>query len=188
MLQVWLVNKKDLREDVKEEVESMGDDSVQLATSPQSVDPLLSKNVCEVCGKNCVSKSRLANHLKVHSKKAHSDEKPFKCTIAGEGCGQSFKRMCTLVRHMKVHSFEKPFKCNQEGCEKRYKRMRDLKRHKKVHFDVKCEKQFRSKEELVGRHILVHADGELVSNMVNADEDLVKKDHPYAAEPLDNKK
>ena len=50
------------------------------------------------------------------------------------------------------------------------------------------KKQFRSKEELVGRHILVHADGELVSNMVHADEDLVKKDHPYAAEPLDNKK
>ena len=58
MLQVWLVNKKDLREDVKEEVESMGDDSVQLATSSQSADPLLSKNVCEVCGKNFVSKSR----------------------------------------------------------------------------------------------------------------------------------
>ena len=64
--------------------------------------------------------------------------------------------------------------------------MRDLKRHKKVHFDVKCEKQFRYKEELVGRHILVHADGELVRHMVHADEDLVKKDHPYAAEPMDN--
>ena len=71
--------------------------------------------------------------------------------------------------------------------------MRDLKRHKKVHIDEnpfqsinECEKQFRSKKELVGRHILVHADGELVRHMVHADEDLVKKDHPYAAEPMDN--
>ncbi|XP_071749712.1 uncharacterized protein [Lepeophtheirus salmonis] len=57
---------------------------------------------CEVCGKTFDSKTRLGNHLVVHTK-----ERSFLCTE----CGKGFGRKSVLDVHMSVH-FSKNVPCN----------------------------------------------------------------------------
>ncbi len=52
------------------------------------------KYQCSTCGKKCVNKKNLTDHLLVHS-----DENPWIC----EQCGKRFKRKRTLKKHVKLH-------------------------------------------------------------------------------------
>lgn len=69
------------------------------ASTPPSKQTLLSTSddsvhSCEFCGK----KFRFQSNLIVH-KRAHTGEKPYKCTVCDHACAQSSK----LKRHMKIH-------------------------------------------------------------------------------------
>lgn len=64
--------------------------------------------ICSYCNKNCSSRNRLREHIRVHTK-----EKPFVCDI----CNAAFKQRSTLFTHKQVHE-EKLFKCTVEGCDK----------------------------------------------------------------------
>ncbi len=77
---------------------------------------------CEVCGKGCVSTSKLREH-----KRVHTVEKPFQCTY----CKKTFTREASLLSHERVHTREKPFKCTH--CKKAFARQTSLLSHVCVH-------------------------------------------------------
>ena len=93
---------------------------------------------CDVCEKVFVSASKLAIHVRIHTK-----EKPYECDV----CEKRFSESGSLTRHMRVHTNEKPYEC--DVCEKRFCRSDTLKKHKRTHTNEKpyecdvCEKRFR---------------------------------------------
>ena len=103
---------------------------------------------CQVCQKTCST----TNHLKVHFKNVHLQERPFSCLI----CSKKFKRnrhlylhqevhenkvpceMCgknlnasSLFMHMKTHSIARPFNCKMCPFTSKFKAI--MKSHKLTH-------------------------------------------------------
>jgi len=74
---------------------------------------------CEVCGKHCVTRARLKEHMK-----KHSDEKNFICME----CGKRFKGEDGLKAHMKLHRGEYDYVCDQ--CDAKYVTASALVNHK----------------------------------------------------------
>ncbi|XP_043937288.1 zinc finger protein 850-like [Protopterus annectens] len=70
-------------------------------------------------------------HLARHSKHAHSDEKPFKCTT----CVKSFPTHKDIIRHQRIHTGEKPYRCNFCGMD--FTQRNNLKRHQWIHTGLK---------------------------------------------------
>ena len=73
---------------------------------------------CNVCEKMFVTPSKLATHMRTHTK-----EKPYECDV----CEKRFSRAANLKVHMRIHTNEKPYEC--DVCEKRFRHSNTLKRH-----------------------------------------------------------
>ena len=73
---------------------------------------------CDVCEKVFVSASKLAIHVRIHTK-----EKPYECDV----CEKRFNQSGHLQSHMRIHTNEKPYECHV--CEKRFSRSGSLKTH-----------------------------------------------------------
>lgn len=85
------------------------------------------KHICEICGKECPSRSKLLDH-----KVSHFDAKPFKCTI--DGCQSSFKRKRQLDSHVNAFHFGvRPYECTEAGCTCAFFTTSALKTHMKMH-------------------------------------------------------
>ena len=98
---------------------------------------------CDVCEKVFVSASKLAIHVRIHTK-----EKPYECDV----CEKRFNQSGHLQSHMRIHTNEKPYECHV--CEKRFRRSGTLKRHIRIHTKEKpyacdvCEKRFNQSSSL----------------------------------------
>ena len=73
---------------------------------------------CDVCEKVFVSASKLAIHVRIHTK-----EKPYECDV----CEKAFRNSSNLQTHMRIHTNEKPYESHV--CEKRFSRSGSLKTH-----------------------------------------------------------
>ena len=73
---------------------------------------------CDVCEKVFVSASKLAVHMRIHTK-----EKPYECDV----CEKRFRHSNALKRHKRIHTNERPYECHV--CEKRYRQSSGLKYH-----------------------------------------------------------
>ena len=73
---------------------------------------------CDVCEKVFRYPSKLAEHMRTHTK-----EKPYECDV----CEKRFRQSGTLKRHKRIHTGEKPYECDM--CEKRFRRSDTLKTH-----------------------------------------------------------
>lgn len=76
-----------------------------LAPTPAAAEAVHS---CEFCGK----KFRFQSNLVVH-RRAHTGEKPYKCTVCEHACAQSSK----LKRHMKIHRTPDDLNSNADSAE-----------------------------------------------------------------------
>ena len=76
---------------------------------------------CDVCEKVFVSASKLAIHVRIHTK-----EKPYECDV----CEKRFSESGSLTRHMRIHTNEKPYEC--DVCEKRFRTSGQLNVHKRT--------------------------------------------------------
>ena len=108
-------------------------------------------HVCEICGKNFISKGSLTNHLRLHT------EKKFKCPM--EGCRQAYVHRHALIMHMRVHTEERPYLCDECGYAGKSKNQ--LTRHKRTHTGEKkysCEYcPYRSvNSSQLRRHMRIH--------------------------------
>jgi uncharacterized Zn-finger protein len=97
---------------------------LQCVPPKDHVSPVLAnhKNVCEVCGKVCSSKSRLSDHVLTHTQ-----SKPHKCMH----CGRGFSHKANLKRHTRTHTDSKPFLCDL--CGKSFIQKTSLVEHKAIH-------------------------------------------------------
>jgi predicted RNA-binding Zn-ribbon protein involved in translation (DUF1610 family) len=136
------------------------------------------QHTCDTCTKAFPSKSKLMNHVRVHTgdkpytcgtcrksfadksnlmkhMKFHADDKPFLC----DTCGKSFIQKSDLTKHVRVHTGDTPFPC--DTCGKTFSQRGSLVRHMKVHTDDKpfscdtCGKTFIQKSHLI-YHVRVH--------------------------------
>ena len=73
---------------------------------------------CDVCEKMFVTPSKLATHMRTHTK-----EKPYECDV----CEKRFTRSGSLNTHMRIHTNEKPYEC--DVCDKAFRTSSSLKRH-----------------------------------------------------------
>ncbi|KAM3955725.1 uncharacterized protein ACR2FA_010363 [Aphomia sociella] len=104
---------------------------------PSSSKSFNSPVVCEVCGKECISKSTLVYHQRIHT-----GEKPYHCTE----CPKKFSVQQRLQIHLRTHTGERPYQCTL--CPKAFKHKAALNRHDRVHTGAKpytcqhCGKSF----------------------------------------------
>ena len=103
------------------------------------------KFACLICERIVKTKQRLKHHLR-----AHTGEKPFKCTC--DGCDSAFSQSGHLKTHMRTHTGEKPFKCMWKGCDYAFSRSHHLVEHMKQH-DPNYTKPARRQEENVAEFL-----------------------------------
>ena len=77
---------------------------------------------CDVCEKAFRYPSKLAEHMRIHTK-----EKPYECDV----CDKAFRDSGHLKIHMRIHTNEKPYEC--EVCEERFTTSGNLQRHVRTH-------------------------------------------------------
>ena len=65
---------------------------------------------CGVCEKMFDSPSKLAEHMRTHTK-----EKPYECDV----CEKRFTTSGSLKNHMRIHTNEKPYEC--DVCEESFR-------------------------------------------------------------------
>lgn len=106
-------DKKPARRKIKTENNNCRDCSKEFATRDelrehrkQVKHPEVRNHACTVCGKMFTS-SKLRQHMRAHTK-----EKPYKCSV----CEQGFSMSGNLKRHMMTHTGERPHVC--EFCGK----------------------------------------------------------------------
>jgi uncharacterized Zn-finger protein len=126
---------------------------------------------CDVCEKVFVSASKLAIHVRIHTKekpyecdvcekrftqssnlqshvRIHTNERPYECDV----CEKCFHTSSNLKDHMRIHTKEKPYEC--DVCEKRFSQSGHLQDHMRIHTNEKpyecdvCEKRFRESHHL----------------------------------------
>ena len=130
-----------------------------------------SEVICKVCGKNFANKRNLRDHMRVfHESPAVLDSK---YSLPCSECDKIFYKKSNLTSHMLRHSSEKPFVCDVQGCGKTFKREKTLVKHfQLVHEGIKtellcvhCGAQFRSHSGLRA-HLSVHTGEETVKRDV----------------------
>nr|XP_029728375.1 zinc finger protein 470-like [Aedes albopictus] len=114
---------------------------------------------CEECGKLLQSEHKLTAHMK----SAHSQEKPFNCSL----CSRRFKWKHMLQNHLRVHTKEKPYTCAY--CPRAFTQLADKSRHELTHgspreYPLRCDvcgKGFPSgRRKLLEKHQELHQRGE----------------------------
>lgn len=88
------------------------------------------QKTCEICGKTCVNKSRLEDHIRSQ----HTGERKYACPI--EDCDKRFFTCSDMITH------KKKFHKAMESCLTCRAEVKNLKNHMKLH-----------EEKLVCRHI-----------------------------------
>ena len=83
---------------------------------------------CDVCEKVFVSASKLAIHVRIHTK-----EKPYECDV----CEKRFRHSDTLKRHVRIHTNEKPYEC--DVCDKAFRHSSALKEHVRIPYSHERE-------------------------------------------------
>jgi stress-induced morphogen len=102
---------------------------------------------CDVCEKVFRYSSKLAEHMRTHTK-----EKPYECDV----CEKRFRHSSALQNHRRIHTNEKPYEC--DVCEKRFTQAGGLQRHMRIHTNERpyecdvCDKAFRESGHLK-RHV-----------------------------------
>lgn len=82
--------------------------------------------ICDQCS-TMVYSYKMKRHKLIH----HSDQKPFKCDIAG--CSASFSDKRILLDHQNIHLKLKPYKC--EHCPEAFRSGANLRLHRLRHTD-----------------------------------------------------
>ena len=73
---------------------------------------------CDVCEKVFRYPSKLAEHMRTHTK-----ETPYECDV----CEKRFTQSGNLKTHMRIHTNERPYECHL--CEKSYRQSSTLRYH-----------------------------------------------------------
>ena len=149
-----LENSRDLSEFNRHEMNYSDEESLQCMTNKTKkaevikLKTLPKKNhkiyQCKFCPKNF----KQSSNLKVHERRIHTGEKPFKCKV----CLKQFSDSTMLDRHNRIHSGSKPFQC--ETCNKCFNDIGNLNKHKRIHSVEKpyecenCGKYFRELDQL----------------------------------------
>ncbi len=81
---------------------------------------------CDVCEKVFVSASKLAIHVRIHTK-----EKPYECDV----CEKRFRQSGHLQSHTRTHTNERPYEC--DVCEKAFRNSSNLQTHMRIHTNEK---------------------------------------------------
>ncbi|KAI2643510.1 hypothetical protein GGS21DRAFT_19218 [Xylaria nigripes] len=106
-----------------------------------------------VLRKKCHKRFTQITHLHIHDR-AHTGEKPHKCTFAG--CSKSFTQKGNLRTHERRHMGERPFKCHFTGCTRAFPQKGNLAAHLETHYKrntfrcilKSCGKSFSSRGNL----------------------------------------